>query len=350
MIGSYGRPRTGTCAHSGADASRTELADSCGAATQRERRVAFTLMAPDAFDATLQRMYDRVGVDTLPDHLESSCDITVEQMTQLDVGVFRVDRREGTPLVVRMFSAARSPAAAQADMAVLRHLEQIGFPAERPLDENALTRHQDQSVLVTHFIRQVPKPRRPPHSIIALGAIVGRLHTLDVPDGADRPAGALHHFAEGTMTDELAAAARWLDAIEARVPAGAGPALDTLRTAVLGADGGNGLPEALVHPDPVPVNVMFTEKGPILVDWTASGRGPRLASLMLVLRSGWAAAPFLRGYTKRVSLTDDERDRLPGLIMGVFRVCREPKTVVAASRRLGRMRRECDAKAAELLS
>jgi hypothetical protein len=35
--------------------------------------------------------------------------------------------------------------------------------------------------------------------------MIARLHTLEVPPGADRPAGALHHFADGTMADELRA-------------------------------------------------------------------------------------------------------------------------------------------------
>lgn len=36
--------------------------------------------------------------------------------------------------------------------------------------------------------------------------------------------------------------------------------------------------------------------------------------MTLVLRSRWAAVPFMKGYTKVVSLTDDEWDRLPGLL------------------------------------
>ena len=63
---------------------------------------------------------------------------------------------------------------------------------------------------------------------MTLGAIVGRLHGLAVPIGADRPAGALHHFAEGTMADELRAVAGWLDSIESRAPSGAGEAFDAV--------------------------------------------------------------------------------------------------------------------------
>ncbi len=312
---------------------------------------------PSAFDSLLERMYQRSGVDTLPAHLEGACGIAVKKVTGLDVGVFRVDRTDkGTPLVARMFSAARPYAAAEADLAVLHYLAEIGFPAERPFGHGTLTTHQDQAVLVTEFIKEAPKAQRPPHPIIRLGAMVGRLQQLAVPAGANRPAGALHHFADGTMADELRAAAGWLDSIEGQVPPGDGEALSTLRTAVLDADGGDGLPEAFVHPDPVPKNVIFTADGPVLVDWTSAGRGPRLASMTLVLRSGWAAVPFMRGYTRKISLIDDERDRLAGLLFSralidaVFRVCRDPKTVPATAKRLGAIRRQSEEKAAALLA
>jgi len=101
------------------------------------------------------------------------------------------------------------------------------------------------------------------------------------------------------MTDELRAVAGWLDGIDpAQLPSGGDDAVETIRAAAAAADSGDGLPEALVHPDPVPKNVIFTAEGPILVDWTSAGRGPRLASMTLVLRSGWAAKPFLKGYSE----------------------------------------------------
>ena len=157
------------------------------------------------------------------------------------------------------------------------------------------------------------------------------------------------------MADELRAVTGWLDSIEARVPSGGGDAFDTIRAAVVAADGGDGLPEALVHPDPVPKNVVFTADGPVLVDWTSAGRGPRLASMTLVLRSGWAAAPFMKGYARVVSLTEEERDRLSGLLFSrqlidlVFRVCRDPKTTVSTAKKLTALRRDSESKARALL-
>jgi len=75
-----------------------------------------------------------------------------------------------------------------------------------------------------------------------------------------------------------------------------------------------------------------------------------------VLISGWAAVPFMKGYTKTASLTDDERDRLAGLLFSrqlidaVFRVCRDPKTVPATAKQLGAIRRKSQKKAHELLA
>ena len=70
--------------------------------------------------------------------------------------------------------------------------------------------HENQAVLVTHCVRGAPKSdRRAENPLTALGALVGRLHRLEMPTGAaDRPAGALHHYAEGTPADELSAARR----------------------------------------------------------------------------------------------------------------------------------------------
>jgi Ser/Thr protein kinase RdoA (MazF antagonist) len=296
----------------------------------------------------MERMYQRVGDDTLAAHLEQACGVPVAGLTRLDVGVFRVDRADRQPpLVARLFSARRKWAQAEGDLAVLRYLAAGGFPAERPYAGAPLTEHEGQAVLVTEFVRAAPKAKQPPHPIVRLGARIARLHGVPVPAGAERPAGALHHFAEGTMADELRAAAGWLGDLP---PTGA---VTKLRAAIDGADGGEGLPEAFVHPDPVPRNAIFTEDGPVLVDWTGAGRGPRLASMALVLRSGWAAKPFLLGYLRHGELTAEEWERLGGLLLSrqlidlAFQWCREPET--ANGRRIDAVRKESAAKGRELL-
>jgi Ser/Thr protein kinase RdoA (MazF antagonist) len=301
-------------------------------------------------------MHERRGLDELPAHLEKTYGMTVTKTRALDVGVMRVDRVDGDPVVARVFSASRPHAAAEADLAVLVYLAELGFRAERPFGTAPLSVHQDQAVLVTDFVRAVPKAKQPPYPIIRLGRMMGVLHKLPVPPGADRPSGALHHFAEGTMTDELRATAGWLDSVEPAAPADAHDGLAALRDAVAAADGGDGLPEAFVHPDPAPKNAIFTADGPVLVDWTSAGRGPRLASMTLVLRSGWAAVPFMKGYTREVTLDVEERDRLAGLLFSrglihlVFRTCLDPTTAGSVPAKLRALRRDSETKARDLLS
>jgi hypothetical protein len=85
----------------------------------------------------------------------------------------------------------------------------------------------------------------------------------------------------------------------------------------------------------VPKNAIFTREGPVLVDWTAAGCGLRLVAMALVLRSSWAARPFLRGYTRHVELTEEERERLSGLLLSrqlidlALSFCRDPESVNA---------------------
>lgn len=302
-------------------------------------------------------MHERIGVDTLGHHLESTYGIRVRRLQPLDVGVFRVDRADTGPrLVARLFSAARPRGAAEADLAVLRYLSEVGFPAERAMANQPLTTHEGQALLVTEYVQEAPRGKRPPYPIVNLGRLIGRLHGLPVPPGADRPSGALHHFADGTMEDELLEVMSWLDAIEPRVPKDCTTAFDAIRATMASADGGNGLPEGFVHPDPVPKNSIFTAEGPVLVDWTSAGRGPRLASMTLVLRSGWAAVPFMKGYAREIKLDAAERDRLGGLLFsralieGVFRVCLEPSRASATAKRLSALRRESETKARQLLA
>jgi Ser/Thr protein kinase RdoA (MazF antagonist) len=311
-----------------------------------------------SFDATLARMFRRQGVDTLPAHLEEVFGIAVTKAQQLDVGVFRVDRLQGTPMVARLFSARRAHAAVLGDLAVLEQLQAAEFPAERPFGPEPLSIHQGQSVLVTHFVRRAPRSLVPTADpIVALGAVVGRLHRLALPTGAaGRPAGALHHYAEGAPADELSAARRWLRDIEPRVAVADRDQLDVLGRALAEADDATGLPEAFVHPDPVPKNTIFTRDGPVLVDWAGAGRGPRLASLALVLRSSWAGPRFMRGYATSVELDAEERGRAPDVLMTralidtAFRVCREPGKVRLQVKRLPAIRRQTAALAAAALA
>jgi hypothetical protein len=64
-------------------------------------------------------------------HLQTRYGITVDAMTELDLGVWRVSRADGPDWVARWFSARRSDGAVAGDAAILRYLAARAFPAER---------------------------------------------------------------------------------------------------------------------------------------------------------------------------------------------------------------------------
>jgi thiamine kinase-like enzyme len=94
-----------------------------------------------------------------------------------------------------------------------------------------------------------------------------------------RPGGAWHHLADGSPSGELAATARMLADLDQVILPDERQAYESLCDEVQNLDAGQGLPEALVHPDFVLSNIVVSSKGMTLVDWTGAGKGPRLWSL-----------------------------------------------------------------------
>jgi hypothetical protein len=242
---------------------------------------------PD-LDGYIQETFHRVGGDSLPVHLESRYGIRVASTTALDVGVVRIDRRDGPSWVARVFPAARPVAAAEGDARILQGLERQGFPAERCATADPVSVHEGQAVLVTTLVPGA-RPEGRGRTFGVLGALLGALHARSRAAGVTlRPGGAWHHLvAEGGPQDEIDAAISLLDATRGRVPAADVALHAALREELQRADGCDGLPQALIHPDFVPVNAVRTpEDSLVMVDWTGAGRGPRLWSLAFLL---WAA-------------------------------------------------------------
>ena len=79
----------------------------------------------------LAPQHKKVGDRGPDEHLRESYAIAVGGLAQLDRDVVRVDMRDGPSWVARVFPASRDPAGAEGDAAILRALEQAGFPAER---------------------------------------------------------------------------------------------------------------------------------------------------------------------------------------------------------------------------
>jgi Ser/Thr protein kinase RdoA (MazF antagonist) len=264
----------------------------------------------------------RARLEKLRIYLEKRYAVRIIGLTRLDRGVYRVDRREGRSWVARIFSAERAIDQVQGDADVLRFLEEHGFPAERCARPDPVSAPGGRGVLVTEFVEGNGIDLSEP-TLYALGEMLGRLNTLPAGSGGvAREAGSLHHYSlrEGGPRNELDAARSWLDEVEEKVPASRRAPYKSLREQVAQADDSHGLPEALVHPDPVPKNVIATpDAGLVMIDWTGAGRGPRLVPLAVLIwssalgKEGWALErvdPVVAGYSSHVRLTEDEVARL----------------------------------------
>src|SRR5580693_8619007 len=138
----------------------------------------------------------RTGLDRLGRHLEQQYGITVTAITELDLGVFRVDRARGSSArassaqggswVARVFPAARPSAAAYGDADVLRFAASRDFPAERLAHPEPVSTLDDQAVLVTEHVAGVRGDQRRElirslGGLHRLGQLAADLHALPAP-------------------------------------------------------------------------------------------------------------------------------------------------------------------------
>ena len=295
-------------------------------------------------DDYARSLLTRSGVARLPAHLEAGYGIEVAGVSELDLGVFRIDRKDGPAWVARVFPAARLAGAATGDAAVLDFLAGHGFPAERRAAPEPVSVLDGQDVLVTGYVAGVPRGSRTEAirrlgGFVRLGAMLARLETLPgARETVTRAGGAWHHLADGSPGAEIAAAAALLAAAEGRVAAGGSGVLaeraayESLRADVAGFDAGDGLPEALVHPDFVLANAIpapaenIAGDGPgdgaerlVMVDWTGAGIGPRLWPLAFLLYAAGARGPervgsVVRGYSRYARPEPEELSRLAAVM------------------------------------
>jgi methyltransferase (TIGR00027 family) len=235
----------------------------------------------------IEEMLQRAGTDTLGRHLETTYGVPITGTRELDLGVHAVERSDGSRWMARVFPAARTTAAVRADAAALGWLAAAGFPAERCADPEPVSIHEGQPVLVTEFLPG-RKPPASPATFATLGRLLAALHTLDPPWTLRRPGGAWHHLAlDAGLAGQKDAAITLFTAARPRVAATDPVGYEALAAALRALDELADLPHAFIHPDPVPVNVITTNAGPVLIDWTGAGWAPRVASLGFLL---WAAA------------------------------------------------------------
>lgn len=260
----------------------------------------------------LTHLHDRYGIEPT----------AATGASQHNDHVFRVDRADGPAWIARVYPPARPTTGVEGDAAILRYLQQRGYPAERLAVDDAVSDLDGATVLVTELIdgQELPAGRE---KITVIGDLLGRLHALDLDDSVDRPGGAAGDDArrEGSPSQDLFAALAYLDAVDTKVAQASRHLLDGLRNQVRSADAGEGLPEALVHGNMLhdPDHVVLTDSGPVAINWKAAGRGPRLADLAFLLwgaewGDGDGVTAAVDAYRRHVTLTDDELDRLEAVM------------------------------------
>ena len=264
---------------------------------------------------------DHYGIDT----------VAATKASQHNDHVFRVDRRDGPEWIARVYPSARPRAGAEGDAAILRFLEEHGFPAERLAVDDAVSELDGTSVLVTRFVSGGPLPDGS-EKFRMMGDLLGRLHALARDRSVSRPGGASGDdpTREGSPRQDLLAALSFLDAVDTKVSAADRERFEQLRDQVHSADDGSGLPEALLHGNLLhnPDHALLTEQGPVAINWKAAGRGPRLADFAyLMWGAPWAGVnsvdAAVNAYRQHVELIDEELDRLDAVmhIRPLYLVC-----------------------------
>lgn len=270
-----------------------------------------------AAERLLAHLAERYGIDAA----------TATRLSMHKTYVFRIDRRDGEPWIARAFPPARPRRGVEGDAAILRFLEQQGYPAERLPVGDPVSDFDGSTVLITKFIKgdQLPDSQE---KFAMMGDLLGRLHALPCDDSVSRPGGSSGEdpSREGAPRQDLLAALAFLDAVDAKVPAEERERFEWLRDKVRSADDGHGLPEALLHGNLLhaPDHAIVTSRGPVAINWKASGRGPRLADFAYLI---WGTGSWnprrpnqeridsaVNAYRRHVEPTHEELDRLEAVM------------------------------------
>jgi Ser/Thr protein kinase RdoA (MazF antagonist) len=276
----------------------------------------------------LEGLEDRMAHEPSPErllaHIRDRYRIDAVAATKLSLHktyVFRIDRTHGEPWIARAFPPARPMSGVEGDADILRFLERHTFPAERLAVDDPVSDFGGSTVLVTRFVAHRPF-REVSEKLGMMGDLLGRLHALPLDESVSRPGGASgedpNH--EGSPRQDLMAALAFLDAVDTKVAASGRERFEHLRELVLAADDGEGLPEALLHGNLLhnPDHALLTDRGPVGINWMSAGRGPRLADFAWLLWGTWRDPVLIdaavNGYRRHIELTDDEFDRLEGVM------------------------------------
>jgi Ser/Thr protein kinase RdoA (MazF antagonist) len=270
------------------------------------------------------RMHHEPAAERLLVHLRDRYGIDAAAATKLSVHntyVFRIDRHDGDPWIARAYPPARPRSGVEGDAAILRFLARQDYPAERLAVDDAVSDFAGSAVLVTRFVDGEPLPD-PPEKFAMMGDLLGRLHALPYDESASRPGGASGEdpSREGAPRQDLLAALAFLDAVDTKVAAAHRPRFEQIRDQVRSADDGHDLPEGLLHGNMLhaPDHAVVSDRGPVAINWKASGRGPRMADFAFLMWGTWLNEEMIEAgvdaYRQHVEPTDEELDRLEAVM------------------------------------
>jgi Ser/Thr protein kinase RdoA (MazF antagonist) len=277
----------------------------------------------------------------LQKHLEKGYATRITSMTPITASgmtyssTLLVRRKDGPPWVARVFSSpADKVSRVEGDAEILRFLASHDFPAERLAHDEPVSVLDGSGVIVTEFV-EGGRPTdvvasNTPATWYEMASLLGRLHALPAAGGAVardggsiQPGPGAHDgvYYIGRPKQNLAAAMSALVSVEDAVAPEGREKFEWLRDQVENADDAEGLPEALTHGNYNGWAAVGKPGNLVIVGWSGSGRGPRLAALAWLLRTA-AHDPtaidyinaVVRGYRQHVQPTDEELDRLPGVI------------------------------------
>ncbi len=234
-----------------------------------------------------------------------------------------VKRADGSPWIARVFSSAADTVdRVEGDAEILRFLAAHDFPAERPAHDSPVSVFDGSGVIVTEYV-EGGRPNQSPEVLHELAGLLGRLHKLPVAGCAvARDGGAEEHdgaFFAGRPKQDLAAAMSFLVSVEDAVTSEGREMFELLRDKVEHADDAEGLPEAFTHSNYHAWATVGRPGDLAIVGWAGSGRGPRLPALAWLLTTAGEGDKegidaVARGYREHIQLTDEELERLPGVL------------------------------------
>lgn len=279
-------------------------------------------------------------------HLEERYGIRIASMEAIDghqPATLRVHRDDGPDWVARIFShPADEVSAVEGYAEIMRFLALHDFPAERVAHDEPVSVLDGHGVLVTQFVEggspfSWTNPQVTPAVQYELAELLGRLHTLPAAGGAmardGGSFGAPGPFL-GRPRADLAAAMSALVSVEDAVAPHGGEMFEWLRDQVEKTDDGEGLPEAFTHGNFHAKTAVGKPGNLVIIGWNGSGRGPRLPALGWLLWTAQHVADHVeaiaRGYREHVQLTDEELDRLAGVInmRSLWLVCHDYRAFV----------------------